>query len=152
LADDPRYRTKLWLDTYLSNANLLKDDGVAQAAFITAYADPPYPMKKVFNDPKNVDLVYSIYQPTSAPKVDWDGTTYGYREAVPIAVQTVTKQGIDGNKLLWQAEAELRRVVETYPLSSYRSLERMGPPSNVDMDGWVLFQQRYVLTYERDTT
>jgi hypothetical protein len=153
MAQDPRYRTKLWLDTYLSNANLLKDDGTTQVTFITAFQDPPYPMERVFFLSKDVDLVYSIDQPTSTPGgVDWDGTTYKYREVVPVTPQTVTKQGINGNKLLWQAEAELRRVAETYPLSSYRNIARTGPPQIRDMGGWRLFQITYQVTYERDTT
>lgn len=153
MAQDPRYRTRVFLNTYLLGANLLKADSVTQAAFITAFSDPPYPMKKVFYAPKQRDLVFSVEQPTSTvPLVGAYGSIYGYRESVPILVQTVAKQGIDGNKLLWQAERELRRIIEVNPTGSYRSLERAGSPSNRDMGGWVLFQQRYVMTYERDTT
>jgi hypothetical protein len=152
MADDPRYRMKLWMDTYLSNANLLWDDAVTQCTFITAYRDPPYPMERVLYETKKVDLVYSIGIPTTTPKVDWDGATYGYRESVPILIQCPTKQGITGNKLYWQAEAELRRIAETYPLSSYRNIERVGEPGHMEMGGWILFGGTVRFTYERDTT
>jgi hypothetical protein len=143
---------KLWMDTYLSGANLLWDDGVTNAAFITAFTDPPYPLERVLYMTKKIDLVYSVGFPTTVPKVDWDGTTYGYRETVPITIQCVTKQGIDGNKLYWQAEAELRRIAEVYPLSSYRNIQRVAPPGPMDMGGWILFGGTVTFTYERDTT
>jgi hypothetical protein len=154
MVDDPRYRTKVFLDTYLVGANMLKDDSATQMAFITTYSDPDYPMDHVFYDPKNRDLVFSIGQPRStvAHKVDWDGTIKGYLEAMPVTVQTVKKPGMEGNKALWTAEAELRRIVETNPSGSYRSIRRVGNPQTVDMGGWFLFQQTYVITYERDTT
>jgi hypothetical protein len=154
MVDDARYRTKVFLDhaTHgLQGANMLKDDALTELSFITAYGDPTYPMDRVFYDPKHVDVVFSIFTPDSEPLVDWDGVVYGYRERVPIHIYTVTKQGISGPKARWQAEAELRRIVETYPFGSYRSLQRIRDMDR-DMGGWTLFGVEYILTYERDTT
>jgi hypothetical protein len=148
---DARQRTKTYLDTYLTAGNLLKDDAVTEVSYITAFGDPTYPFEMVFYEPKNCDLVYCIFKPDTAALVDWDGTIYGYNERVPIKVYTVTKQGITGTKLLWQGEAELRRIVETYPLGSYRSLSKIDD-SERDMGGWTLYSSEYVLSYERDTT
>jgi hypothetical protein len=129
----------------------LKDDAATQVSFITAYGDPPYPFERVFFDPKNVDLAHCIFPPDSEPLYDWNGSIYGYREAVPIVLRTVKKQGITGPKLLQQAEAEIRWVSENYPLGSFRGLRRIGP-ANMDMGGWTIFGAEYVLSYERDTT
>jgi hypothetical protein len=151
LVEDARKRTKTWLDTYLRNASILKDNGTTQASYISAFGDPPYPYNRVFYEPKNQDLVWCIFPPNTEPLYDWDGSIYGYNEKVPIVIRTVTKQGITGPKILWQAEAELRWVSETYPLGSFRGLNRIGP-ANMDMGGQTIYGAEYVLSYERDTT
>jgi hypothetical protein len=150
-AQDPRYRTKVYLDTYLTAANMLKDDDATQLSTITQFTDPHVPYERIFYDPKNVDVVFAIDTPESVPKNDWDGTIYGYRETVPISILTVTKQGITGAVARWRCERELRRVVETYPSGSYRSLRRMRDYDQ-EMGGWILHGVVYELTYERDTT
>ena len=150
-AQDPRYRTKVFLDTYLTAANMLKDDAVTQLSTMTAYDDPHYPYERVFYVPKNVDGVYCVGTPDSEAILDWDGTIIGYREYVPITIYTVTKQGITGNLARWTAEKELRRIVEANPTGSYRSLRRMRDMTRA-MGAWMLIGVEYVLTYERDTS
>jgi len=130
---------------------MLKDDASTQLTTITAFGDPPYPFDRVLYDPKNVDVVFSIFTPETSVKVDWDGTVIGYTERTPIRIYAVTKQGITGPEARWKAEAELRRIVETNPLGSYRSCSRVRDLDR-DMGGWTLYGVEYVLTYERDTT
>ena len=151
MVDDARSRTKTYLNSYLSNANLLKDDAATQVSFIIQYTYQSYPFKRVFYSPKNVDLIFAIDNPTSEPRMDWDGYINGYREQVPIIIQCPTKQGIDGNKLRWQADAELRRVVETYPMGSYRAVSQ-AVPFDQRMGTWTLYGVKVTLSYERDKT
>jgi len=152
---DPRQRTKVFLDDKLTAANMKEDNGATNAAFIVHFSDPPYPLKLVFYGTKNIDIIFSVDTPTTAAKLDWDGTIIGYRETVPISIYTVDKTGITGTELRWKAEAELRRIVETYPVDpavdTYRSLNRVSKNDRW-MGGWILHSVTYNLTYERDTT
>ena len=140
--EDARYRTKVYLETYL--------DSDALPNFIVAYGKPDYPMTRVFKT-KGVDLVYSIGEPESTPLLGHDLTPYGYVEHVPIETYCIDKDNIDGAKLKWQAEAELRRVTETYPTGSLRTLERRGD-NDVHLGSTILYSARFILNYRRDTT
>jgi len=152
LVDDARNRTKDWLDTYITASNVTKDDAIETANGITHYAKPPYPLRRIFFDEKNIDWIISIGQPRTTPShVDWDGTIISYNEKVPIEINTVTKSDVTGDLLLEKAEAEFRRVLETYPLGSYRSFTQSNP-STTDMGGWNLYGVSYILTYKRDVT
>jgi len=148
---DARNRAKAFLDDKLTAANMKEDDDLTNASYIVAFSDPPYPLKLVFFGDKDIDIVFSVDTPTTTPKLDWDGTIIGYRETVPISIYTVDKTGITGTELRWKAEAELRRIVETYPMGSYRSLDRVAK-NDKWMGGWILHSVTYNLTYERDTT
>jgi len=150
MVEDARYRTKVYLDTYLLNANLTKDDGTTQVSFIVAYADPDYPLIRVFND-KAVDLVFCVGDPNSEAILDSDHYPIGYNEAVPITTFCIDKTGITGTKLKWKAEAELRRVCETYPLGSVRSLEKIGD-NDQNLGSTILHSREFTLKYRRDVT
>lgn len=150
MVDDARYRTKVWLDTYLSNANLTKDDDSTQVTFITAFGYPDYPLLRVFID-KAVDLVYSVGKPVSTPMMDpLTQSPYGYNEKVPIEITCITKQGVTGLKLLWKAEAELRRIAETNPEGSVRNLS--DSTDITQMMSTIIHGVRVEMTYRRDTT
>ena len=151
MVEDARQRQKTWLDTYITDSNLTKDDDTTEVSWISCFEEPQYSLERVFYGTKNVDLLYTIGTPTSSPLVDWDGTIYDYEEAVPIYVQCVTKQGITGNKLKWKADAELRLVAETYPLGSYRSISR-AEPYDQNIGSWKIYGIKVTLTYSRDTT
>jgi len=148
---DARNRTKVFLTTYLTAGNMKEDNGATNAAFIVHFSDPPYPLKLVFFGDKNIDIIFAVDTPVSTAKLDWDGYIIGYRETVPIYIFTVDKTGITGTELRWKAEAELRRIVETYPMGSYRSLDRVAK-NDKWMGSWILHSVTYNLTYERDTT
>lgn len=142
--DDPRYRTRVYLNTYMTQ--------LADVAWISVYGNPPnYPLERVFNDEAQ-DAIFTVGTPDSKPTVDWEGTVIGYVETVPIDIFTVDKITVAGTALRWKCEAELRRVVETYPVGvAYRSLSRMSDNER-DMGGWKLYSVRYILTYQRDVT
>ncbi len=48
MVDDARFRVLTLINTYLTAANVTKDDGVIQASAATAFSDPQYPLNKVF--------------------------------------------------------------------------------------------------------
>ena len=150
MVDDPRYRTKVWLETYILNANLTKDDDATQVTFIVCYGMPNYPIERVFKD-KNVDLVFSITKPDSTPIFDSTHYVIGYSEEVPITTFTVDKTGITGTKLNWKAETELRRISENNPLGSLRQFKKLSD-SEQNLGSTILYSSLYQLNYERDKT
>jgi len=148
--EDPRHRTKDYLDTYLLAANLKENDGATPATFTTCWADPPYPIKTVFVT-KGVDLIYSIGRQTSTPLIGGDKYAYGYKEKVTIFPQAIDKTGISGHNLIWQAEHELRRITEAYPLGSLRNFEtfELDPQR---LGSLTLYSLKCVLDYQRNLT
>lgn len=149
LSADARSNTKTWLDTYLRNAQLTKDNST-YTTFITHYDKPNYPLERVFKV-KNVDLTFAIEQPTSEPMIDSDQTVYGYDEHVGIVTSVVDKVGITGTNLMWKAVRELRYVAETYPLGSHRSF-LVEEPKTQNLGSTIIHSVRCVLGYRRDTT
>jgi hypothetical protein len=151
MSTDARYRTKLWIETYDTPADITKDDDTTQATIINQYEKPPYPLKRVFFSPKNVDGIRTILKPTSTLLPDWKREGYAYKETVPINLSCVTKQGITGDKLIWKMESDLRTTFETYPLGSVRLLDRASPSDN-DKSLLKLHSVNYLLDYKRAVT
>jgi hypothetical protein len=148
--DDPRKRQKVWLDTHAAGWNPKKNDGATNASFITCWTNPPYPIQKVFVT-QTVDLVLSVGRITSKPLVDADHYVYGYDETVSFYSSTIDKTGISGENLMWQGEAELRSIGETYPLGSLRNFETMKPQTQ-RLGSFTLYSVECQLNYMRDTT
>lgn len=110
---DARYRTKVYLSTYLNQAALTKDDG-SPAVFAVMYAYPDYALSLEFLAASNpVDVLFLIGKPNTESIL-----ARRYNEHVPITISAINKTGITGVKLCWKAEAELRRVTDTQPLGS----------------------------------
>jgi hypothetical protein len=130
---------------------MTRDDGVTQLITATMFEDDKNPLRMIFYDPKDVDVIFSIAFHESTAEVDADGTIIGYDETIPVIIRTIRKQGISEDKAWWKCEAELRRIIEVNPLGSYRSYRR-GAPSYRDMGGWFLLEGTTYLTYGRDTT
>lgn len=141
--EDPRYRTKYWLEKYLATASLPR--------YIVAYGEPDYPVTRVFKD-KRVDVAFSVSTPNSTPLKGHHRYVTHYEEHVPITIQCIDKNNLDGAQLRWQAETELRRVAEEYPLGSLRNFERAGRPYRKDLGGTILHGVEYSLVYVRDRT
>ena len=140
--EDARYRTKVYLETYLSDTALPN--------YIVAYGKPDYPLIKVFKT-KGVDLVFSIGEPESTPLMNPDFSPYGYEEHVPITTFCIDKDNIEGTRLKWQAETELRRVLEEHPLGSVRTLDRRRD-NDTRLGSIILYSTEYIFNYRRDTT
>lgn len=143
MAEDARYRTKYYLDDKLDNANLTEDDDATEVSFIVAYADPNYPLVRVFEE-KWIDLIFCVGTPESVALP----VGAGYEEHVPITVWCIDKTGITGTKLRWKAEAELRRVAETYPSGSLRTLNRLSD-NKQNLGSTILYSVNYIMRYTR---
>lgn len=153
MVEDARYRTKVYLTHAtkgINPSNLTKDDASTLAKYIVAYGNPDYPITRVFKD-KRIDVIFSLGEPDSEPMLNFDQTPYGYEEHVPITTFCIDKTGITGTKLKWKAEAELRRITETYPTGSQRALERRGD-NDQRLGSTILYSTQFILNYRRDTT
>jgi len=150
MVQDARRRTKDYLDTYLRNSQLTKDNSFQQASFIVAFGEPNYPILKVFKT-KGVDLIFPIGTPSSKPIVSGDQIVRRYEEHVPFEWVCINKTGITGTKLRWKATAEVRYVGETYPIGSQRIVvdER---PNDRNLGSTMLYSQKATLIYKRGTT
>jgi len=143
-SDDARHRTKVYLEEHVNNANLTEDDDSTTVKFIVAYAFPDYPWLRVFQD-KNVSLVFGVGTPETEPLP----VGVGYIEKVPVTVWCINKAGISGTKLRWKAEAELRRICETYPAGgSLFTWQRLGD-NEKNLGSTVLYSVEYVMRYKR---
>lgn len=150
--EDPRHRTKDYLDAYLFLGGILplENDGVTVANFHVQWANPPYPVKTVFVT-KNIDLNYSIARGPSKPLIGGDKCPYNYKEKLSIFVQAIDKTTISGDNLMWQGEAELRHVTEDHPQGSLRFLETMTPTTQ-SLGSLTLYSVECVLDYTRALT
>ena len=150
--DDPRSRAKAWIDTNARDAQLLKDDGVTQAAWATIFASPPYPLTLEFRGTSHVQGLYAVDVPTSTAHIDamtW--APYAYTERVPITAVTVDSTGCSGHQLNYRMTAELRYCFESFPTGSILTPGGQ-QPRTVELGGMPLYMTECLLEYQRDTT
>ena len=150
--DDPRYRSKVWLDTYVTGANITKNDNATVASWACIFRNRVYPLIKEFRaSSAPVQGLYVISQPTTTPLIGVDQKVYGYTEEVPIFVDTVDSNACGGEQLLWKMEAELRSVCENYETGSYRG-PTMRRANFIDLGSEQLFEIESRIKYVRDTS
>jgi hypothetical protein len=144
-----QYLNKRVLDTYLSASNLKKDGG-ASASYITEFANPDYPLIKVFQT-KAVDLIFSIGRGTSEPLMTRDKKPYAWKETVTILLNTINKSGITGANLLEQAEQEVRRIYESNPTATGYTVRRIqaGKETTQNFASTILYGLELTITYYR---
>jgi len=140
----------VYLDTYWIPANAVDDDGNGLGVQIM-YDGPDYPLELEFKAPSVVDVLVTVGQAESTPLMDVDNAAYGYTELVPVKIWSVDKTGVTAVKAIWQAEAEVRRILETYPTGSQRGLERTRSATLV-LGSTTLYGAEYTVNYRRDTT
>lgn len=150
MVNDPRTQTKTWLTSYLTAANMKEDDDATNASFIITFEGADYELNRVFFD-KQVDLIFIVHKPRTRAMKQHDMYIYGYEETVPIEVMCIDKTGITAELLIWKAEAELRRVAETYPFGSFRDLT-MANETKILFGATILYAVTYDLRYVRNKT
>jgi len=151
---DARVNTKTYLETYLTAANLTKDDDSTKAKYEVIYTEPDYPFAKELNalpTECSLDMLFLIGVPTSKPLMGPDRKPYAYEEHVPITTVCVDKTGITGTLLQWKANLELRSITETYPTGSQRKLDEERP-NKQNLGSTILHSQKFTLNYVRLTT
>ena len=150
MASDARYRTKYYLDYYWVSGNATNDDS-NPLMVQTMYAYPEYPLEYEFKSPSNKDVIIAIDQPNSKPMMDpVTEAPYGYEEHVPIEIISVDKGNVTATKAIWQAEAEVRRILEENPTGSLRSVEQISGATR-RLGSTTLWSAKYVWNYRRDT-
>jgi hypothetical protein len=140
--EDARYRTKVFLQTYLDSDYLPN--------YLVAYGEPDYPMTQVFKI-KGIDLIFSIGEPETKPLIDARQGPYGYEENMPITIFSINKSNLDGTKVKWQAETEFRRLLQENPTGSLRQFERRRNADR-DLGSTRIYGTEWIMTYERDLT
>jgi hypothetical protein len=147
---DARYKTKLWLDTYLSDAALTLDNNNTQADWITQWAYPEYNWERVF-DTKGVELVFSIEYAGKTPLLDFQKRIYAYTETVKIHINAVDKSGLTALNLIDKAVQEIEKELNTYGYTagSIRSLKTYTESSSNLSNGQRLYGAIVELTYKR---
>lgn len=151
MVQDARQRTKTFLDAYLEQANVTKDNDTTYAIFKTMYAFPPYPLALEFKAPSIISIIYAIDKANSTPRIQSNRTPYGYDEHVPIIICSMDKTGVTGTLVNDKAAIELRRICEENPTGSLRHLE-FARNEDQRFGGETLYKNRYVMHYRRDTT
>ncbi len=137
--EDARYRTKVYLESYFGD--------YALPYFLVAYGDPPYPITQVFKI-KGHDVIFRLGEPTADALIGFNDKAYGYHEQVPVFIDCIDKANIDGDKLRWQAETELRRILEAYPSGSLRMLKHVRG-NNRYVGGYPIYGSECVFDYLR---
>ena len=141
--NDPRERTKTFLDTYVRDAQITKDDGSTEASWACIFINPPYPLELEFRGASEVQGLYVVGQPTTESRLG-----VRYTEHVPVSIYTVDSTACAGDPLSWKMEAEWRYVIENYPMGSLRDLEtRRG--EIIDLGSTQLYHIPTVLNYTR---
>lgn len=145
--EDPRYRMKVWLDAYLTPANITKDDNATACSLLVAYDFPEYPLGLVFKD-KAVNVVFSVGDPVTTALYNQNKIIYGYSEKTPITICCVDTTGLTATNVKWKAERELRRVAEVYPFGSLRLLEQRRDITTYE-GAAIIYRTELTLNYKR---
>jgi hypothetical protein len=148
LTTDPRSRTKVYLDTYLTPGNI-------NGNYITCFDGADYHIKYLFAATLgvDVDLVISIGEETTVTEDTIYDLPYKDIVAVPITLSAVNKTGHTATNLIEQAEKEIQLVLDEHPFSFGSTTKRSlssSKPSRVDLgNGTYLWQKVVTLKYER---
>lgn len=151
--EDSRYRTKVYLQTYLTAANLTKDDGVTNASYFVAYDGIPYHLVREFID-NNIDLIFTVKPSTVDVHLAFDPVSfkfiaaYAYTEHVPICITVADKATVSGENLKNKAEQELRSIASAYPNGS-ASIRNLNSGKKVESNILGIYSYEYELIYKR---
>lgn len=150
--EDPRNRTKTYIDTYIRDAQVTKDNDSTQALWACIFSEPPYPTVQEFRAASNpVFGLYVVEMPESTALIGHDQVPGRYLENVPIHIMTVDSTACTGTALQWKMEAELRYVCDTYPEGSQRKLNFSRKLDRV-VGGEMLYDRLFNMSYMRGIT
>ena len=125
LRTDIRYRQKLYLEDYITDSNIKKDDGVTNATYVLLFAGVDYPLSLEFVD-NNIDLIICIDAETvkddPSLRSAIDRCYFAFREFATITFFAMNKSGLTATNLIEQAEQEIKHVFTDHPLGSVRNI------------------------------
>jgi len=99
-ASDARERTTVFIDTYIRNAQITKNDDVLEATWVSMYYNPPYPLTGEFRaDSAPVHGIYAVDHPTSTANIGALREPYSYTEIVPVHIITIDSEDVTGTVL-----------------------------------------------------
>lgn len=149
---DNRYRNKLYLETYITDAHLKLDDAATNADWVAMFSGADYPLKYEFSPNYNdVDLIFAIDKGNSTPMYDAYRDPYGTDEEVIIRTFAINKTGLTAINLLDQAYAELKEIFSdiTHNASgTFRGITRTALKPE-DLGGMTLYSEEITIRYER---
>ena len=150
---DPRDRIKTVIDTYLTAANIKKDDGSTNASTHTLFNGATYPVTRLFISDKTLDAAAVISRGTSTTLYTdklLGRKPYAFDETVYIDIYAVHKSSITASNLLEKYEQEIRRILTTYDAySSVRDLDSI-TPEMTDLGYAYLYHTRITVKYKRN--
>lgn len=144
---DVRYRQKDFLNTYLSAADITKDDGVTLAPYLLSFSKPDYPITMVFVT-KGMYLVFSIDNGESEGIIGADKAAYAYHESVPIELFAINRADCTAINLIEKGFSELKRILEDYPTGSIRKMGKITETTEYT-NAPILYSQKCVMEYTR---
>jgi hypothetical protein len=151
--EDSRYRLKLYLDTYITDANITVDDDTTEAYTTVMYAYPPYPMELLFSgNYEDYDIIFFVDKPISKPRYSSARLIHAYEESIPIHCHCLDKTGVTPELVLWKAEDELRRVLYTYPEQTNWRLLSESKEHNIRSASTTFYGFTLTFTYLREST
>jgi len=147
LKSDECYKTLVWLDDHITDANIKEDDGITNAAWLGQMENPDYPVYPVLKT-IDIDVLMCVGKTSTKALYDYNYTPYAFECTVPIASYAIDKPNVTAVNVLEQAEQEIRHVATDYPLGSVRSIESI-THKPVDLGECLMWGTTVNLRYKR---
>jgi len=162
IVSDVRYRWKYYFQSYITAANIKKDNAVTNASTHFMIEREGYPIAELLlYGGKNLDAVATIHLSQSTPLLGYNSSSmkidkiYAYDETVEITLCAVDKSGVTAENVLEQFEEEIRHVVTDYSVGgadffvgSLRSI-KSGTTQHFNLGESTLCTRKVTLNYKR---
>ena len=149
LKTDSRYRTKTYLETYITDTHLKLDNASTNASYVVMFSGADYPLNLELSASYNdLDLIFAINKNDSAPVLNAFHYPYKTEEILTIQTYAMNKTGLTAINLLDQAYEELKTVFTAHPIGSLRSITR-STPTPEDLGGFTLYSETVTISYVR---
>lgn len=149
-AQDSKQRCKVYLETYLTDANLTKDDDSTEFDFSVMYDNLAYSPIREFLPYDDYCVMFLLGDPDSQPEMGHNKVPVAYDEMQPITISCIDREGATAAKTKWKAERDLRRILESYPYGSVRSMNKRRD-ATVKFGGTTIYQTVFDLRYRRSS-
>jgi hypothetical protein len=135
---DPRYRTKVWLTTYLSGVT---------GDYAIVFSGLDYPLQLEFSD-NGLEVVCAVDTVQSTPEYTYNHYPYKFNESVDIQLYALDTATYTAVNLLERFEQCIREVATDYPIGSIREIT-VSKPMRADAGGQLMWQVTVNIKYTR---